>query len=346
VGRRRRRPKEETMTTPHPHRVIGAELSPYSVKVRSYFRFKGIPHDWIVRTPDTQSEFQKYAKLPLIPLVVTPEDEGMQDSTPIIERLEAEHPEPSIHPSDPVARFVSAILEEFGDEWGNKWMFHFRWAREIDRLSSAGRIARTMMPTADEEQHAGIRSQIVNRMVDRVWFVGSNEQTAPQIEESFYEGLALLEAHLAGRAYLFGDRPAFGDFGVWGQVYNAWTDPTIGAHMETLTPNTLAWVQRMLWPRVDGDFEPWSKLSSTLMPLLESQVGRLFLPWSVANAAAIADGSDEFSVDLGGRTWTQKPQKYHARSLKALREKYAALEDTSAIDEVLAKTGCLEALRG
>jgi glutathione S-transferase len=331
------------MTTPY--RIFGAELSPYSVKVRSYFRFKDIPHQWIVRTSETQAEFQKYAKLPLIPLVVTPEDEGIQDSTPILERIEAAHPDPTIHPEDPVARFVSVLLEEFGDEWGNKWMFHFRWAREIDQLSAAGRIARTMMPGADEEQHAGIRGQIVQRMVGRVWFVGSSEQTAPQIEESFLEGLRILEAHLADRAYLFGGRPAFGDFGVWGQVYNAWTDPTMGAHMETHTPNTLAWVQRMLWPRVEGDFETWATLSPTLTPLLESQVGGLFLPWSVANAAAIAAGSEEFSVDLGGRTWTQKPQKYHARSLSALRDKYAALADTSAIDEVLAKTGCLEALR-
>jgi hypothetical protein len=36
------------MTTPY--RIIGAELSPFSVKVRSYFRFKKIPHQWIVRS--------------------------------------------------------------------------------------------------------------------------------------------------------------------------------------------------------------------------------------------------------------------------------------------------------
>jgi hypothetical protein len=26
------------------YRIIGAEMSPYSVKVRSYFRYKAIPH--------------------------------------------------------------------------------------------------------------------------------------------------------------------------------------------------------------------------------------------------------------------------------------------------------------
>ena len=54
------------------YRIFGAEVSPYSVKVRSYFRYKGIPHEWILRSKETMEEFQKYAKLPLIPVVATP----------------------------------------------------------------------------------------------------------------------------------------------------------------------------------------------------------------------------------------------------------------------------------
>ena len=326
------------------YRIYGAELSPYSVKVRSYFRFKGIPHRWIIRSAETQQEYQKYAKIPIIPLVVTPADEGMQDSTPIIERMEAEHPEPSIHPSDPASRFISTLVEEFGDEWGNKWMFHYRWAREVDRQSAAGRIALVMMPSADEKQAGSIAEQIKERMVGRVWFVGSNEQNAPQIEESFVEALGQLETHLAGRPYLFGGRPAFGDFGLWGQIYNMWTDPTTGAMVEGRAPNVLAWIHRMPWPRVDGDFEPWSSLEPTLMPFLERNVGRLFMPWTLANAKAIADGSAEFSVELGGRTWTQKPQKYHAKSLATLRKKYASAANAE-LDAVLERAGCLMGVR-
>ena len=102
------------------YHIHGIELSPYSVKVRSYFRYKNIPHRWIPRSLDADGEYQKYQKLPLVPLVVTPDNKGIQDSTPIIEQVEASHPEPSIHPSDPTTKFISALLEEFGDEWGNK----------------------------------------------------------------------------------------------------------------------------------------------------------------------------------------------------------------------------------
>jgi glutathione S-transferase len=327
------------------YHIHGIELSPYSVKVRSYFRYKGIPHRWIPRSLDAEGEYQKFAKLPLVPLVVTPENEGIQDSTPIIEHVDALHPEPSIHPSDPVARFISVLLEEFGDEWGNKWMFHYRWAREADQLSGAGRIARSMMPTADDAQLANSTAMVRDRMVNRVSFVGSNPVTAPQIEESFRDTLAILEPHFASRAYMFGGRPAFADFAMWGQLYNAWTDPTPGAMINAANPNLLAWIHRMLWPRAEGNFEPWSSLAPTLTPLLDRQVAKLFMPWTIANAAALAKGSEEFTVELAGKTWTQKPQKYHAKSLSVLRAKYAALPDKTAIDAVLQKTGCLAGLR-
>jgi len=86
-----------------PYRIFGAELSPYSVKVRSYFRYKGLRYHWIIRSAAVQEDYNKYAKLPIIPLVVTPQDQGIQDSTPIIEHLESLYPEPSIHPADPAA---------------------------------------------------------------------------------------------------------------------------------------------------------------------------------------------------------------------------------------------------
>ena len=211
------------------YRIIGAEMSPYSVKVRSYFRYKGIPHRWVPQNAATQAEFEKHAKMPIIPLVVTPQGTGIQDSTPIIDTIEKSHPEPSIHPDDPVTRFISALIEEFGDEWGNKWMFHYRWARDVDQISSAGRIARMRGPDATEEKHAAFAEQVRTRMVDRVWFVGSNAGNAPQIEAGFHDMLRLLDDHLATRPYLFGARPAYGDFGLWGQIYQMWTDPTAGA---------------------------------------------------------------------------------------------------------------------
>jgi glutathione S-transferase len=328
------------------YRIIGAEMSPYSVKVRSCFRYKAIPHQWVLRNAASNAEFEKFAKIPIIPLVVTPEGAGIQDSTPIIDAIEKVHPEPSIHPDDPVARFISALIEEFGDEWGNKWMFHYRWARDVDQISSAGRLARMRGPDNSEETHTVFTDKVRARMVDRVWFVGSNAGNAPRIEAGFVDMLGLLESHLATRPYLFGGRPAFGDFGLWAQIYEMWTDPTAGALIGGGKPHVLDWVHRMLWPKAEGPFESWATLQPTMMPILSRQAGALFMPWSLANEKAIAGGQEEFSVTLGDHVWTQKPQKYHARSLGVLRARYAAVPDKAALDPVLEAAGCLAGLRG
>lgn len=328
-----------------PFRIYGAELSPYSVKVRSFCRYKGIPHRWLVRDESTIADYQKFAKLPLIPLVITPEEEGIQDSTPILDALEARFPEPSTHPPEPAARFLSFLLEEFGDEWGNKWMFHLRWARDEDRLSAGGRIAASMAKPGDEAGRLALRAKVIERMVGRVGFVGSSAETAPQIEQSFRDTLAILDAHLGARPYLFGGRPSFGDFGLWAQIYEAWTDPTGAAWIDRGAPRVVDWVQRMLFPRDQGSFEPLADLLPTLEPLLAGQVGALFCPWTLANEAAIAAGKESFSVELAGRRFSQAPQKYHARSLAALRARLAALDDRSRLDPILARTGCLAALQ-
>ena len=319
--------------------VFGLEELPYSVKVRSYFRYKGIPHDWVFRNEDSET-YTQHARLPLIPLVVKPEGGAIQDSTPIIEAMEADFPEPSVHPPETAAAFASCLLEEFGDEWGNKWMFHFRWRREIDQLACGRRLAEWSNPSASDEEIRAITKQIQARMVDRVWFVGSSDQTADQIEQSLADALDQLENHLSSRPYLFGARPSFGDFGMWGQIYNANRDPT-PAKLVRAHPNVHAWTRRMLAPLNEGEFEPWAAVKDTLIPLIRDQIGSLFLPWSVANSQAIAEGAETFEVELAGKIWGQKPQKYHARSLAALREKFHAVSGDPSARELAETTGCL-----
>ena len=322
--------------------IFGAEESPYSVKVRSYFRYKQLPHEWKGRHEDPDT-YSKHARLPLIPLVVDSDGSALQDSTPIIETLEATYSSPSIYPADPVARFVSDLLEEFGDEWGNKWMFHYRWAREVDQVGCATRLVKFGNPSVAGEQLETMVKNVVERMVNRVWFVGSNATTAPQIEQSFQDMLLILDNHLENRSYLFGERPSFADFGMWGQIYNANRDTTPSQFVQN-SPNVKKWIERMLNPQDLGPFESWNAVKDSLMPLLKDQVGGLFLPWSVANSQAIATGQEEFEVDLPSGKWTQKPQKYHARSLNALRDKFSNVADNLGLRAVLQDTGCLAPL--
>ena len=328
-----------------PLRLIGLEMSPYSLKVRSYLRYKEIPFEWVTRTRSNEALFQKHARVQLIPLLMFSDDDTMQDSTPMIERLEAQYPDPSIHPEEPAARFVSALLEEYGDEWGNKLMFQYRWGPKEDAKSAATRIVKSSLDKYPLKALTPIFIPLtIRRMVPRMAFAGANKTNAPHLQRSWFRTVELLEAHLQSRKYLFGERPAFGDFGVWGNLNQAHSDPTCGRHLDRNAPATVRWIDRMHNPAHEGEFELLEHLLPTLGPLLEEQVAGRFLPWTVANAKALEAGEEQTRLEFDGERYEQKTFKYHAFSLGKLKEKLAAVSDDTALRSVLERTGCLQYL--
>ena len=328
------------------YQLFGMEMSPYSVKVRSFMRYKKIPHQWVVRSMDKMGEFGKYAKLPLVPCLACPDGTGLQDSTPIMDRLEAQLPAPAVRISDQTLDFLSALIEEYADEWCNKHMFHYRWYYEPDAGSAALRIAQEMIPPGSP---AGAAEQmapsLVQRMVPRLSFVGSgrdNTVNAAFIERSFERTARILDGQLARRQYLFGGRPAMADFGIYGQFKELLSDPTPGAWLRANAPHLVDFVQRMEDPEVLGDIEPMADVLPGLGRLLREEIGACFLPWSDANAKALAAGQATFTVHIDGVDFTQDVQKYHARSLGEIRRKYAQVSGNTALNAVLADTGCLK----
>lgn len=341
-------------TPPATMRLFGANGSPYSVKVRSYLRYKRIPHEWLVRnSAERMQEHQKYAKLPLVPTLVTPDGEGLQDSTPIMEEMEKRFPERSIHPPGAVSKFISELLEEFGDECGNKWMMHLRWYSSSSALSSevfARRAAAEFCSgSPDADAMTAVAKSFKERMQQRSFTVGSNSTTAPIIEKSYMETLQLLEKRLSDRPFLFGQSPALADFGLSGQLLQCFGDVLAGELMRMHAPRVALWCEVMANPQPEGDFEEWKTLAPTLEPLIASQV-KLFLRWSDANAKALQSGQKDFVVDLGGQMWSQSvggPQRYHAKSLKELRRKFAAMPsgaERQELEAILQRCGCLELL--
>jgi len=126
------------------YKLFGLDLSPYSIKVKSYLKFKKLKFKWI--TNPNSKELQKHAKLPIIPLLLIGENESLQDSTKIIEKIEAAHPLQSIYPEDSRLIFIAALIEEYADEWSSKHLYHYRWSYEADRNLSSKRLAAVNIP--------------------------------------------------------------------------------------------------------------------------------------------------------------------------------------------------------
>ena len=50
-----------------------------------------------------------------------------------------EHADRSVVPSDPALAFIDMLIEDFGDEWVTKMMYHYRWAYDPD-IAKAGKL--------------------------------------------------------------------------------------------------------------------------------------------------------------------------------------------------------------
>ena len=322
------------------YRIVGSQESPHALKLRAYLQCKGLPYSWHSGA-EARELLQNHGQLPALPLVLMPGQQTLHDSTAIIKQIEARHSEPAMQPSDAVAGFMSLLLEEFGDEWGEKWVFHYRWAREADQLASTTRLAGIVEPGIEGAALDAAARKLRERLMDSAWFTHTPRQTAIALEASFKDTLALLEPHFAHRPFLFGARPAFADFGLWGQLQSAHHDPTPRGIMEIHAPNTLGWLERMHKPSATGAFESWETLANTLVPLVLDQVAGLFLPWSAANARAVASGARNFSVTLRDELWDGQPQRHLARGLAVLKEAYQQSARNPALNAALENTGAL-----
>jgi hypothetical protein len=176
--------------------------------------------------------------------------------------------------------------------------------------------------------------------------VGSNPTTGPTIEASYRRLLECLAARLSEAPFVFGSRPATSDFGLYGQLTQlTGFDPTPRQLALEVAPRVTAWVD--LVEELSGA-EPSERgwisrdaLTDAFRALFV-EVGRVYAPFLLANADAVARGAERVECTIDGRPWIQKPFPYQAKCLGWLREGHAALarSDRTVVDTFLAGTGC------
>jgi len=327
-------------------RIVGAPGSPYSRKLRAVLRYRRIPHAWLLAGSRGARELPR-PRVELLPQLIHPgAKEALTDSSPLIRRLERERSGRSVIPDDPALAFLDALLEDYADEWVTKMMFHYRWAYRADIEQAAAVLPRWRRVDDAEENALAAAKTFAERQIGRLWVVGSNATTGPVIEESYRRLLRLLDTRLREAPFVFGGRPAAADFGLYGQLTQlAGFDPTPRAEALAIAPRVFAWVDVVedlsgLEPR-DGEWVSRDAITPALRALF-GEVGRVYAPFLLANADALAKRKERVECTIDGKPWVQQPFPYQGKCLQWLREGHAALAsgDRAAADGVIAGTGC------
>ena len=325
------------------YQLYGGGGSPYSQKMRAILHYRRLPFDWVQITPAIRSQI-KHDGPPIIPILRLPEDQSLHvDSTPLAFQLEERHSERSIIPDDPAMAFLSNLIEDLGDEWVTKMMFHYRWDLEIDQMYSSRQIISDNSPGLRGDDLKQAAEAIRQRQVERMPLVGCTRQNKPIIERSFHELLAILDSFAIRDEFIFGTRPSLADFGLFGQLKTLASDHTSMLIMRNTVPSVYDWVRRLEDSSgIEGEWHEFADMRPAVTELLKFSA-RYYLPFLEANAKAHAEGADTLTVELAGRIFQQPTFKYQVKCYYRLR-KLLQNERVDALRGLLAETECLQYL--
>ncbi len=317
--------------------IYGAPGSPYTMKMRAVLRYRHLPARFVIASPG--DEAIAHVRPPVIPVIRFPDGSWHVDSTPMIERLEADlPPDRSLLPADPATAFLAWLIEDFADEWGTKIMFHYRWYYEADREEFSRLGVFDRLAGGGREGIETAARVFAARQVSRMPLVGCTAENRPLLEATFHELIRLLDAHVTERRFLFGSRPSVADFGLYGQLSQLASDPTPAAVMRAEAPYAWRWVTHMAdTSGVEGVWLDAGESGSELLAGLIRLCTEVYLPFLAANLAAISAGEDRFALEIRGMRYEQSVFRYQAKCLERLRERYAALADSdrAAVDAAL-----------
>lgn len=252
----------------------GAPLSLYSGKTRAYLRFKQLPFTEVMATVKVYKQvIVPNTGLRYIPVLKTPNGKYIQDTSVIIDYLEANHKDRSAVPTTPNQHLVSALFEMWADEWLLIPAMHYRWNHDNFPFIYE-EFGKFVMPKAPAFIRRVVGKKAGAKFKGFVPMLGITNNSIAAIE-NWYENevLPMLDAHFAKHDYLLGSRPCVGDFALFGPLYaHLYRDPAPGKIMQRIAPNVVRWIERMHAP--PDEFGQWcvsDRIPQTLIPLLKQQ---------------------------------------------------------------------------
>ena len=316
----------------------------------------------------------------LLPTIVLKDKNGSDicktDTTPIIRYLEDIYKDKSVIPNSSVLRFLNYLLEDFADEWTTKYMFHYRWYFNEDAENAKKMLVLQHKIDIDDESMNQFSDVIADRQINRLWVVGSNNDTANLIDQSYKRYLLLMENHLKHLPFMFGQRPSSSDFGLYGQLTQlVGFDPTPRNIAYKNSPRTVSWVNIMsdlsglhdsggigeffgvkgnksdnkskLNYFDDNDYG-WIDIDNIPDSLIQifNEVGKVYIPCLIANAKAYENGDEVWETTIDGSIWKQKTFPYQVKCLNWIKDEFNKLSanDKKTTLDLIGGSGCEDIL--
>lgn len=295
-----------------PYILHGAPFSLFTRKLEAALHFYQAPFLHQALTIGASDGPGLRAGTHQIPVLETPEDWMLADTTPILDLLDARFPSHRMFPDGPLGVLVH-IVEEVLDEWTARVMVHFRWHYEDNVRHIIGEFLGREVTIEEAERHP--LAQWGPRACRATGTESPFHQAA--VEREFFAVLAALEQQLGETRYALGERPCAVDTVLLGGLrahVNNDPLPDLSAY-----PSCTAWDTHCIeaWA-ADGALAEFPNSTPFAQHILELARDE-YLPFLLGNAAALAAGHKAFTIETYGEPLSYLTRSYPERSRRMVQ---------------------------
>ena len=313
--------------------IYGGELSLFTRKLEAALIFYGADHHIEPKSEANRADVEHRSGTHQVPVLHTPENWMIGDTTPLIDLMDARFPARRLFPEGPLG-VLTHVVEEFFDEWVARVMVHYRWHYPDSALFASERISGGNAAAAEQIRGWGPRACRAT---------GTESPTQQKAAEDEYLRLmATADEQLGQTKYLLGDRPTAVDCIVLG-----------GLRAHTLMdpdPKKVVSQFARLAAWAEGGADDWSG-EGELAPFPEStpfartalaEFAAHYRPVMHANAEALAAGARAFEAETYGEPVSYLCRPYPIQSRAMVRRRIDACptsEERSRVESWLASVG-------
>ncbi len=292
--------------------VYGGELSYFTRKLEAALIFYGLPYEIRAKRPDNREDIELRSGTHQIPVLHTPENWMVADTTPLMQLLDGRCPDRRMFPAGPVGVLVQ-VVEDYFDEWVARTMVHYRW-----HYARSAEFASLRMAGGNPDAARSVR-EWGPRACRATGTDSEHQQRAA--EDEYLRILTAMEAQLADTPYLLGDRPTAVDCVLLGGLRahtNMDPDPR---EVTAGFPRVVAWS--------DGAADDWAgtgelapfPISTPFCQFVVSEMVDTYQPYVLGNRAAQQAGAKAFHIDTYGEQVSYLSRPYPERSRQMIGER-------------------------
>ncbi|MEM7709143.1 MAG: glutathione S-transferase family protein [Pseudomonadota bacterium] len=311
------------ISRPDQYVVYGWGRSYFTHKLTAALDYYNAKWEMRPKTAEVERELRLRSGTHQVPVLHTPENWMIADTTPLLRMLDARFPDRAMFPDGALGVLVH-MVEEYFDEWIARTTVHWRWNYPENHEQLSLDAAYGDSELASRIAEWGVK-------VCRATGVSSQQQQAAA-EAEYRRILDAVTTQLAQTPFLLGSRPCAVDCIVLaGLRAHFFHDPAPRNALYDAYPAVVAWVEQdaAQW-HGEGNLELFPKATSFARFVLGEMVGT-YQPYVLGNRHALEQGDRAFVINVYDEAVSYLARPYIEESRRMIVDRIAG--DLTTVDQ-------------